>query len=37
MTNYKYAIIMNGLFMVLATGFAVGARYFQTRKVFAVI
>jgi hypothetical protein len=37
MGNYKYAIIMNGLLMMLATGFAMGARYFQTRKIMAVV
>lgn len=35
--NYKYAIVLNGLLMVLATGFAIGARYFQTKKIWAVI
>ncbi|KAG7566842.1 hypothetical protein FFLO_01343 [Filobasidium floriforme] len=37
MGNYKYAIIMNGLLMMLATGFAMGARYFQTRKIIVVV
>jgi hypothetical protein len=37
MGNYKYAIIMNGLLMVLATGFAVGARLYQSKKLWDVI